>query len=378
MEPVSVKTYHRGADALKFLLMPFVCFACFGLPGRVGFYIAQLSQFAPAAFFLLCGYFAAENEQTGNDRSGKLIGRSARRFLLLFVIYLACNIALFLWQGATFTALVKGLLRKRVLFNFFVLNVWPFEVGETIWFIQSLLYVRIGLLVLKKLELMRYYKVLMILGFLSMLLAGELAGVVRFRLLGYSHLPANWFTYAMPYMLLGRFVYEKRAKLLALQWPVWPAGFALGAGMTFGEFTLLSRLGFLDYVNNYTVYAVGFCVMALCACCGFLRWDDMHRNFLTAHGKSYSRRIYAMSQPVGLLLLVGLLAVSNGLYNLTRSLGGIVVYLVCLLLAFLYGVVTRQMKTQGGEMIWNMKRRNERHKRRKQAEQRRKNDEAEV
>ena len=61
-----------------------------------------------------------------------------------------------------------------------------------------------------------------------------------------------------------------------------------------------------------------------------------------------------------------------------QSFGGIVVYLVCLLLAFLYGVITRQAKTQGGAMIRELKHRNNWRKRRKQAEQRRKNDEAEV
>ena len=314
--------------------MPFVCFAGFGLPGKVGNYIARLSMFAAPAFFILCGFFHARNDQTGNPKNNKVLLRTVLRFLALFAVYLIANILRYTLQiGVPLKAMLSALLSKRILFEFFVLCSWPFDMGKPLWFIQSLLYVRIGLWLMNKWKLMRFEKLLMVLGFLAMLFTSELAGLVHFHFLGYSYIPTNWLTCALPYMLLGRLAYEKREKLREVSAAVCIVGFVLGTAMAFGEFTLLSRYGYLVYIGS----AVGFGVMALSVFILFLKMNDLKRTFISVHGSTYSWRIYALSQPVGLLLLLLAYSVSPALLSTVQTWGGIIVYVICLLLSFVFG-----------------------------------------
>ena len=340
-------------NALKFLLMPFVCFAGFGLPGQVGSYISKLSMFAAPTFFIICGFFHARNERIGSGKNDKVVLRTALRFLALFAVLFAANLMRYTLQmGIPLKILLSELLRKRRLFEFFVLCSWPFDMGRPIWFIQSLLYVRFGLWLMGKWKLMRLDKPLMALGFLAMLLTSEFAGLVHFEFLGYHYFPANWLTCALPYMMLGRVAYEKREKLRALPTAVYAIGFVLGIAMAFFEFTLLSKYGYLVYIGN----AVGFGVAALSVFCLFLKTDALKRTFFAAHGKTYSWRIYALSQPVGLILLLVAGQYSREFLSALRDWGGIIVYVVCLALSFVLGYImffTRKNNNSAFMRKWN-------------------------
>lgn len=352
MEQVKRSRYY-GINALRFLLMPFVCFACFGLPGRVGGIISNLSMFAAPTFFILCGFFHARNERTGTDKNTKVLRRTALRFLALFALFLLLNLALYLIQiGIPLKTLLAALVKKRTLFEFVVLCVWPFAMGRPIWFIQSLLYVRFGLWLMNKWKLMRLEKPLMVLGFLAMLLTSELAGLVHFQVLGYRYLTTNWLTCALPYILLGRIAYEKREKLRALSTKVCIIGFVLGAALAFGEFSLLSYFGYLVYAGN----SIGFGVMAMSAFCLFLKKNDMKRSFLAAHGRSYAWRIYVLNQPVGLLVLLFASFSSAALLSAVQQWSGVIVYVLCLLISFVFGYILHFTKIQNDSKLmrkWN-------------------------
>lgn len=335
VEPVT-KPYYCSADALKFFLMPFVCFACFGLPGQIGNYIANLSRFTAPTFFVLCGFFSAISDDVGSLRTGKTLLRTGARFVYLAIILFLANIAFYtLGRGVSLKQLILALLTKRTLFDFFVLCTWPFNMGKSLWFVQSLFYVRFGLWLMKKLHLLRFYKLLMVLGFLAMLLTSEFASVVHFRFLGYDSFPANWLTCALPNMMLGRFVYEKREKLLSL--PIWSflITFALGTTLAFEEFTLLKYFGHLVQMGN----TIGFCVMATSISCLFLRMTAMDETFFAAHGRMYSWGIYAMCQPVMLGLIILAYNISDPLLSAVQTWAGLVTYFVCLLIAFVFGYI---------------------------------------
>ena len=96
-----------------------------------------------------------------------------------------------------------------------VLCTWPFPVGETIWFIQALLYARVILWFMNKYGLMKHYKKILIVTALLTVFFGEFAGIIRFNFHGYTYIPGNAITRALPYMLLGRFLYEKREALFS-------------------------------------------------------------------------------------------------------------------------------------------------------------------
>lgn len=352
------KTRHKGLDALKFWLMPFVCFASFGFPAlSYGNTIRSLSLFASIAFYILCGFAEAYGEKEwkakpadkkkGKTFYGRLVKRTSITFLVFMGVCLLLSLAYYVFfavvQGAAFgqamglvPQVLSSVLRKRTLFDFFALNIWPeaFPIGATIWFLQALLYARIILWLMERLKLMRYYKALLLITALVMLLFGEFAGVIRFSIHGYTYIPGNFFTRALPYMLLGRYLYEKKDKLKKI--PSWVLGvlFLLGVAATFGELALLNSLGCFVYSGHL----IGYGMMALAACGFFLKKEDMKSNFAASHGRTYSRRIYLLSQPVGHILLIAVMFIPP-LYGMTYALAGGLAYLVCLLIAFITGLV---------------------------------------
>ena len=336
MEPV-VKEYFDSADAVKLLLMPFVCCAIFGLPGHIGNYVANLCRFAAYAFFILCGFFSAESDDVGSPKTVNTLRRTGMRFVFLFVLYFVINFLLYtLGMGVSMKGLLSALLHKRVFFEVIVLCMWPFNMGKSVWFIQSLFYIRILLWLMKKYRLLRFYKLLMVIGILAMLFTSELAAVIGFNFVGYPYIPANWLTCALPNMMLGRLVYEKRSKLLALPKAVYPIGFVLGTALAFMEFTLLKNNGYLVHMGN----AVGFYVMALSVCCWTFRTHSLDSSPLTVHGRAYSWSIYALCQPVALFMVILAANTSDELLSTVQNWGGPVIYFGSLLVAIILGYLS--------------------------------------
>lgn len=317
--------YYRGANALKFLLMPFVCIASFGFPGPFGDIVSRFCLFAPIAFYILCGFTLAANEEEEPGIYGRMIGRTVKQFALIFMILIVMNLFL-MWLTGSLGSISSLLHSRRSWFNIVVLCTWPFPIGETIWFIQSLLYARIILFIMDRIGLMRHYKIVLIVTALLTVLLGEFAGIIRFHFLGYYYIPGNAITRALPYMLFGRLLYEKRDSLFKRSFWFYRAGFIVGILAALGEMFLLAATGLLIY----TGHMIGFGVMAFSACCLFLKKTYPEENFLVMHGRTYPWRIYVLSQPVGNLLVLWGAISSPAFYGVMRTWGGIIVYIVCL------------------------------------------------
>ena len=331
---------HKGLDAMKFWLMPFICFASFGFYAPFGDLVARLSLFASIAFYILCGYTAALNRQQ-KDFHKRVIKRTAIHFAILVGVFLILNAALYLSQGLL-QPVIAETLRKRTLFNFVVLCLWPYPIGETLWFLQALLYARIILWLMDKWKLMRFYKAVMVITLLGMILLGELAGVIGFSFHGYTYIPGNGLTRALPYMLVGWFLFEKKDKLVKVPSWLWIVLLVLGIGAAMGEWVLLARTGYLVYTGHF----VGYGIMAISACGLVLKKEDKKSNFAVAHGPHYAWRIYYLSQPVGHALLLITFYLLPWYYGVTRALLGLLVYLVCLLIAFIIGKLKNTKRTK--------------------------------
>lgn len=327
------RRYYESADALKFWLMPFVCIACFGFPTRFGGEIAALSGFAPLCFFILCGFFTLTGEEDEQRRLKKGIRRCAYMFGLMFAVCFVLNVIACLINGVEFLPLFRALFSKRLVFNFLVLCAWPFPMGESLWFIQSLLYAYIGLYLLNHLKLPFIRPVLLILCTVLMLVSGEFAGVAGFRFFGAPYLPPNVFTRALPYLLLGSMLRKHKETLRQRKAWVYllmaPVGLALAAG----EFTLLSHAGLL--IN--TSHAIGLGLTAFGLCTWMLLYVELRPNFFSYMGRPVARRVYLLSQPIALLLLLLVSALSQALTLFVQTLGGLIVYPLCLGLALLGG-----------------------------------------
>ena len=324
--------HNRGADLLKFLLMPFVCFWAFGFPDSIGL-VSALSGFCVPAFFILSGYFVlVEHRHIRRKKMKRAIERSAITFGVLLACYSLLGAALPIGDQANWTG---EIIRKRVLFDFLVLNIWPFSIGSNIWFIQSLLYAYALLLFVSRLGGLKHYKIIMALSMIFMVLVGELAGVIGFRMLDHAYLPGGALTRALPYVLLGMFLREKTERLKAVPGWAYLLVFLLGGGLAVGERYLLDSLGKLVYERHM----IGYGVMAAAACGWAVSRPHMKRTFFSSRGRQYAKRVYALANPVyfGILLLA--YWVFPRYYGVAERLAGPIVYAACLLLcAIITGV----------------------------------------
>ena len=235
-------TYGFGVDRLKLLLMPLVCVLSFGIPWMVGGIVRDLCRSAPLAFYILCGFFVlTEDEGERHRKLHRAIRSTGIFFLVLTLFYLGLNALIFSLQGVDWTG---SILTKRVLFNFVVLCIWPFQTGECLWFIHSLFYAWVLLMLL---DLRRHLPSLILPLFLItallMLFLGEFAGLIRLNFLGYTYIPANAVTRALPYLLLGALLRRHSERLFLTNPMIWGGLVALGIVLAVSETLLLSYTG---------------------------------------------------------------------------------------------------------------------------------------
>ena len=310
------------AGYLRFILMLFVCFWAFGCPEPSGI-VAALSGFAIPAFYILSGYFVLTDDREDRlAKTARKIRRSLLCFGFMFLLYVAVNVVVFILNHMTVA------ITKRVIFNFVVLNLWPLPVGDNIWFIQALLYAYIVIFIADKLKLMRFYKIIMILLFIVMLLTGELAGIIHFNILGYPYIPGNWLTRALPYLLLGRFIREHRDTLLNLRKWVYIAMFVIGGGLVILEMFILGRTGLLIYQGHM----LGFGIMAFGICCLALSIPIMNGNRVVHLDSSISGLIYIFMNPIYYLLALFLAA---GHIDFLYYAGGLTAYMASVVIALI-------------------------------------------
>ena len=332
MEEITL--YGYGADRLKLLLMPAVCVLSFGLPGTVVSAVRDLCRAAPLAFYILCGFFVlTEDEEERHQKLRRAIRSSGFFFAALTVLYLALNALVFTLQGVDWAG---SILTKRVIFNFVVLCVWPFLTGECLWFIQSLFYAWVLLWLL---DLRGHLPVLILPFFLMttvlMLLGGEFAGLIHLNLFGYAYIPANAFTRALPYLLLGALLRRHSERLLSVNPLLWGGLLILGAVLALAEILLLSYTGKLVYIGH----TVGYGLMAFALSCIALAYPEEELDPVFRHARCLSRFIYAFHQPVGFFLPLVLALLGEKIGSVVLDFGGIAVFLFTLLPALLVGAI---------------------------------------
>ena len=326
-------TYGFGVDRLKLLLMPLVCVLSFGIPWMVGGIVRDLCRSAPLAFYILCGFFVlTEDEGERHRKLHRAIRSTGIFFLVLTLFYLGLNALIFSLQGVDW---IGSILTKRVLFNFVVLCIWPFQTGECLWFIHSLFYAWVLLMLL---DLRRHLPSLILPLFLVttilMLFLGEFAGLIRLNFLGYTYIPANAVTRALPYLLLGALLRRHSERLFLTNPMIWGGLVALGIVLAVSETLLLSYTGKLVY----TGHTIGYGVMAIALCCIALVHPEEELGSMFRHARCLSRWIYAFHQPVGFFLPLLLSPFGEKVSSVVLSFGGIAVFVCTLLPAVLVGV----------------------------------------
>lgn len=306
---------------IRLILMLFLCFWAFGCPDPTGI-VASISGFAIPAFFVLSGYYVLENKRDERmEKTLRKIKRTAFCFAIVFLFYLAINVAIiFLFH-------LKFEITKRAIFEFFVLNLWPLPIGDNIWFIQAMLYAYIIIFLLDKLKLLKFYKIFLIILIVVMLITGEFAGSLRFNILGYPYISGNWLTRALPYILLGRLLREKKRSLMKVQFWKYLIAFVVGGGIVLLEKMALGLTGVLIY----TGHMLGFGIMAVALCGLAISIPIGSANRIIHYDSAISGLMYIFMNPVYYFLVILLKARYS---NFVTLLGGLAALLISFFLAF--------------------------------------------
>lgn len=315
-----------GAAYLRVILILFVYFWNYGFLESTGV-LSAVSGFAIPCFYILSGYFILTGDRKkSTEKTKRKIKRSFLCLAFMFVLYITINLIV------CRDRMSMSIFSPRTVFNFLLLNLWPLSIGSNIWFMQAMLYAYIVILIAEKLGLMRFYKAVMILLFIFMLLSGEFSRLVHFDILGYQYIPGNWFTRALPYILLGKFLREKQDIILRTSAWKFIAVWIIGAGLSLGEIILLGQTGFLEYEGHM----IGYSIMALAACgLALSRPLGSERKltaFLTRFDPILSGLIYILIDPV--FYIIGL-SLGSGYITLFTRFGGLAAYAISLLLALM-------------------------------------------
>lgn len=346
MEKTDYNEFYSGmfrsssADRLRFWLMPFVIFVLFGFPtfggaGVVSGYIQNLSKFVIPTFFVLSGFFILTPDDT--ERNNKLVNAVKRTlfvFLILFAVYTAVNLLYYAYKNAGWNWTADFFTKSKV-FNFLVLNIYPFSTGASISFIHRYFYACIILFVLNKCKLLKkpaFYLPLMVILFAVMISCGEFAKLLGIK--SFSYLPGLAVTMVLPYMLLGMVVRKHANALFNIPRYVHMIFFAIGFFMALAEYVTLNRLNLFVYGGH----AVGFIIMAVSICCFALSNTAISDSFVAIHGRNYSKRIYYFCPLVNMIALNLIQsAVPKRMRGTVDDFISVIIYLVCLFLAYAIG-----------------------------------------
>lgn len=309
---------------LRLILMLFICFWAFGCPEPTGF-VRSLSGFAIPAFYILSGFYVLDTKR--EERMAKTlrkIKRTALCFGVVFLFYVLLNVGLmFLTNTITIT------FSKRMIFEFVVMNLWPLPIGDNIWFIQAMLYAYIVIFVLDKLKLMKFYRILLIILFVFMLLTGEFSGVIRFsNPLGYPYIPGNWLTRALPYILLGKLLRDKKKKLEETKFWKYLIAFVVGGVLVILELLILVWTKTL----RYEAHMIGFAIMAVAVCGLAISIPLGTANRVIHFDSAISGLIYILMNPIYCAIVFFL---SRSHPDFVSLLGGIVAFIASALIALI-------------------------------------------
>ena len=322
--------YQSSIDTCRFILMLCVCLNLFGIPTVVGSTVQIFLNFAPCACFIFSGFLVLRRSEDRGARILRAIRRSGVTFAVLFVSYLGLNLLL-----ETEYTLVK-LSSKRFWFDFVVFNNWNLPIGRPIWFVQAMFYAYIILYFLHRWDLLRYDWIIAAIFLLVGLFTGELSELIHFNFLGETFIPGNFFTRALPYLLIGHLIRRLEPILPEMSLDAW--WFAVvGLVMMIGEYALLKWLDVFSYYGH--LLGMGVIAAALCI------WvvTDVDDETLPFSILSFRRNAtlitYYLCSPVYYLLARLTISLDANFYQQVVPYMGIVVIMVCLSIALIHEVL---------------------------------------
>ncbi len=283
-------------DAFRLVAAFFVVVIHFNFLGEVGNAVWINSYFAVPWFFIVAGLFLDLESEQALVRIKKRIKHIGIIFAVTALVYFLINsIYLGIIEGKGFQWLIDSLTVKSII-KFLVLNVWPFEIGGAIWFLQAMLYTYILLFIVLKLKIkfLKYELLIIILFLMINAAVGEFSTV-----LGCHTIMANFFTRAIPYILLGHYISRKSKNIKNITNIACFLLIILSIFLTIIEYYVLKSCGALFYTGHYqgnTLMAVALVILLL----NNPNWFKESK--IVEWGIKYSLMIYLIHQPLGQII----------------------------------------------------------------------------
>lgn len=343
-------SYNAGVAHLRLVLMLLVSANIFGVAGgTVGRFIQIAAQFATMAYFIISGFMVLTDDSGRDDRIKRTIGRAAITFLVLVVAYFGIN-ALFYYIGGYSIFDITPWKSRRFWFNFLFLNVWQYNIGGIIWYVQAYLYAYIFIFLVNKLKLLKLDWLFFIVFEAIGLLSSEFSGFIGINFHGYRSLPNCFFTMAIPYIFLGAFIRRKIVSLMKID-NLWYTLIGIGGlAVCFGEGALISYLGKLYTTYNF----IGLGITAFCLCVIALQPDIVNGddlffpdeaanpngvNYIEAHFPYYFTWIYYLLQPLSVVLALVIANISAVYFVKLQNWMWLITYVVALGISMLIGLL---------------------------------------
>lgn len=337
------KDYYRPSiDRLRFILMFFLSIQLLGFPTQIGGYVQILCGFVPISFFIISGYLVLRDDEDRSQRILRTLKRTAITFGVLVVAYVIINI---FYYNAIDVNMFEALTSKRTWFNFIVLNIWPFDIGGSIWFVQAMLYAYIIIFILDKLNLLRFDWVFFIICIVITLVTGEFSGIIGFNVLDYKFIAGNFVTRALPYILLGNIIHRNRSFFNRIHRSWYGIAIVAGAAFGFFEIFLLNKLG----VEGYYGHLIGMPIMGISTCMLAIkdRKDLNHIEKRLIPSRKDNVIIYYICQPVGIGISVLLVAlIGSDAVNVAYGFISVLAFLISYAVALAVGAIRRKLRHQ--------------------------------
>ena len=325
----TISYYHPPIDTCRLILMFCVCLNLFGVPTAFGGIIQVLLNFAPCAFFIFSGFLVLSREQGRGTRIVNAIRRSGITFAAMFVGNLALNL---IFETETTLLMLSS---KRFWFDFIVFNNWNLPIGRPMWFVQAIFYAYIFIYILYRFKLLRYDWIFIAIFFIIAVLTGELSGLIHFNFLGESFIPGNFFTRAIPYILIGHRLRILEPILVDASFEAWWV-IAISLALMVGECFLL------NHFNAFTYYGhlIGMAPLSIALCIGVVtRITDDETSLPMLSFRHNARLItYYLCSPVYYFLTMMLNGLQESVANQIAPYMGIAVIVICLTISVIYEV----------------------------------------
>ena len=283
------------------------------------------------ALFIISGYVVLWGGNDIEQRILRTIKRTAICFLILLVVYFGLSMLV------DVNGTMKLISSKRFWFDLVVLNVCSLPIGSTIWYVQSLLYAYIVIYFINKFKLLKFDIYISLIFLAIAVLTGELSSVIGFDFLGKTYIGGNFFTRALPYILIGRFIQRNEdyffKKLSFLKHILI---LVFGIILTVSEYLILTFSGAKLYVGH--LFGMGVIAFAVCLFSFFISSDEIQSVLIGSLSRFELMIPFFVCSPIYYVVCI-LIQLTGDLYGYLKGFVGIITLLLSFAVLYIYAFI---------------------------------------